>query len=169
LSLGSNIGDRRAHLRKAIQMLQAHEQVTVIGVSSLYESEPEDLFPSLEPLRSKPQGRRQPNFYNMAVEVETSFTPRELLELCQFVESSLKRIRKIKGGPRTIDVDILLYDEVKVEDEHLQIPHPRMNKRAFVVIPLLEITPDAKFPSGELVRECLSSISVEGIRKIGKI
>ncbi|MDI6822422.1 MAG: 2-amino-4-hydroxy-6-hydroxymethyldihydropteridine diphosphokinase [Actinomycetota bacterium] len=146
LSLGSNIGDRRAYLRAAIKILKNHKDVEIRNISGIYEAEPEGYV-------------SQRKFYNIAIEVETILSPMELLRACQFVEEFLKRKRKIKWGPRTIDIDILLYGSQEIKGKELVIPHPLMCQRAFMLMPLLEIAPDAKFPSGLPVSSCLDSLS----------
>ncbi len=127
LSLGSNIGDRRRHLREAVDGLADRCRVT--AVSSVYETEPVG-------------GVEQAAFYNIVVEVETSRTAHELLDLCRELEQRANRVRLVRWGPRTLDVDVLLYGDESVHDPpRLLIPHPRMTERNFVMIPLLELAP----------------------------
>ena len=148
IALGSNIGDREASLREAIKFLKNHSSIKISKISSLYESEP------VGPVK-------QGNFYNMVVEIETELTPENLLSVCQLIEQRLKRKKTVKWGPRTIDLDILLYDSLEVNLEELIIPHPEMKNRAFVLVPLLEIAPEAKLPSGETLRNYLSLLPPE--------
>ncbi|MCL5263783.1 MAG: 2-amino-4-hydroxy-6-hydroxymethyldihydropteridine diphosphokinase [Chloroflexi bacterium] len=124
LGLGSNQGDRMQNLRMALQLL-AHE-VTVNRVSSIYETEPVDYLD-------------QPWFLNAVCQIETELSPRETLALANRVEQELGRQRTVRYGPRTIDVDILLYDNCVIDEPDLRIPHPEMAKRAFVLVPLAEI------------------------------
>lgn len=136
LSLGSNMGDRFDMLRQAVSQLADHPAITVIRISSLYETDPVG-FTDQEP------------FLNMVVQLETELEALALLDVCQEVEQNLNRKRLVRWGPRTIDLDILLYNQEELETERLIIPHPRMHERAFVLVPLLEINPDLKI-SAEL-------------------
>lgn len=127
LGLGSNLGDREKNLEKAISEIS--EFASVVLKSSVYES--------------KPVGYTdQDDFLNMVIEIESELAPRELLGKLLQIESNLGRVRTIKNGPRTIDVDILLYGDLSLNEEDLIIPHPRMNERNFVLIPLSEIAPE---------------------------
>lgn len=128
LSLGSNLGQRVENLAAAVRKLDSpHTKVT--RVSSVYET--------------APQGKTdQPNFLNIAVEVDTELGPKELLRHVQAVELALGRVRKERWGPRVIDLDIVLYGDLVSFDEELTLPHPRMQERAFVLIPVLEINPE---------------------------
>ncbi|MBF6634600.1 MAG: 2-amino-4-hydroxy-6-hydroxymethyldihydropteridine diphosphokinase [Planococcus sp. (in: Bacteria)] len=128
LSLGSNMGDRFEMLRQAVAQLVEHPAVTVTRISSLYETDPVG-YTDQEP------------FLNMVVQLETELTAMALLDVCQTIEQSLNRKRLVRWGPRTIDLDILLYNQDRIEAARLTVPHPRMNERAFVLIPLLEIDP----------------------------
>lgn len=129
LSLGSNMGNRFEMLRQSIYLLAEHPAITVTCISSLYETEPVG-YVDQEP------------FLNMVVQLETELKALELLDVCQEIEQILNRERLVRWGPRTIDLDVLLYDQVNIETERLTLPHPRMYERAFVLIPLLEIKPD---------------------------
>ncbi len=126
LGLGSNLGDRRENLLAALRLLQAEPEVRVLAVSSLYESEPWGFL-------------EQPDFLNLVALVSTSRDPRGMLEACRHVEDALGRVRGERWGPRVIDVDILLYDDLVWEDEELVIPHPRIGERDFVTVPLAEL------------------------------
>lgn len=127
LSIGSNIGDRKAQLQQAIAALQADSAIDVVRVSSIYETAPVG-------------GVVQDDFYNCAVYLETSLSATELLQRIQQIEQNQKRRRLIHWGPRTIDLDILWYDDVVIQTADLTIPHPEIAKRAFVLVPLQEIT-----------------------------
>ena len=129
LGLGSNIGDTKQNLNSAIEMINSSEDMKLLSKSSYYETEPVGY-------------EDQDWFLNVVVEIETILEPKKLLEFCQSIEEQLKRKRIIRWGPRTIDVDILLYDNYSSNEEILTIPHPRMMERAFVMIPLFEIAPD---------------------------
>lgn len=124
LALGSNLGDRRAHLVAAVGAIEE-----LVAVSPVYET---------EPVGGPEQGR----FYNIVVELRTSRTPHELLGLCQELELQAERVRQVRWGPRTLDVDVLLFGNEVVADEDLSVPHPRMLERNFVMVPLLVLAPD---------------------------
>ena len=128
LSLGSNMGDRFEMLRQAVAQLAEHPAIAVTRISSLYETDPVG-YTDQEP------------FLNMVVQLETELTAMALLDVCQMIEQNLNRKRLVRWGPRTIDLDILLYNQDRIETARLTVPHPRMNERAFVLIPLLEIDP----------------------------
>lgn len=130
LSLGSNIGDRVKNLNSAISLLKERGLYS-ITVSSFYETEPQGY-------------REQDYFVNCALTAETDLNPQELLKVTQSVESDMKRVKLFHWGPRIIDVDILTYDDLKLESETLTIPHPRMLERAFVLCPLSELKPEYK-------------------------
>lgn len=147
LSLGSNLGDRIANIRACINRLASAGRVT--KVSSFYETEPMEL-------------REQPWFVNSVVELETQLGPEELLAAIRKAEAGLGRTREIPKGPRTIDIDILLVDSVVIEEPDLQIPHPAMHKRRFVLEPLVEIAPETCHPLlGKTARELLQELGSE--------
>lgn len=131
LSLGSNVGDREAHLREAIVQIEAIGQIK--AVSSIYETEPVEF-------------TQQSNFLNCAVALETSEKPANLIAGLLEIERRLGRERIQKKGPRTIDIDILLYGDLVLDSGNLTIPHPAMTQRRFVLEPLAEIAPDALHP-----------------------
>ncbi|NLC68430.1 MAG: 2-amino-4-hydroxy-6-hydroxymethyldihydropteridine diphosphokinase [Clostridiaceae bacterium] len=128
LSLGSNMGNRYENLMKVLEAISALKDTKLIKTSSIYETEPVGYV-------------LQDKFLNMAVLIETSLGPLELLRKLQEIEGMLKRERTIRWGPRTMDIDILLYDRLTLDLPELKIPHPEMVKRAFVLIPLKEIEP----------------------------
>jgi 2-amino-4-hydroxy-6-hydroxymethyldihydropteridine diphosphokinase len=152
LGLGSNLGDRAANIADAIRRLDANPAITIIRKSALYESPPVDYLD-------------QPAFLNAAVAAETELRPEELLEVILGIEGEMGRVRTIDKGPRNIDVDLLLYDIVEVRLPDLQVPHPRLRERAFALLPLLEVAPDAIFPTGEPVRWALKDLDLSGIEK----
>ncbi len=127
IGLGSNLGDRAGNIGQAIGLLQTNG-IKVLKTSAVIET---------APVGGPPQNK----FLNAVVKVETRLSPVELLEHCQFVEQKLGRVRGVPNGPRTIDLDILLYDHSVIDTPQLQIPHPRMFERAFVLEPLKEIEP----------------------------
>lgn len=128
LSLGSNMGNRLDMLKTAVRLLMEHPSVEVTAISSLYETDPVGF-------------TDQESFLNMVVRLETPLPALELLDICQEIERKLNRERLVRWGPRTIDLDILIYNRDNVESERLTVPHPRMHERAFVLIPLLEVNP----------------------------
>ncbi|MGI8663121.1 MAG: 2-amino-4-hydroxy-6-hydroxymethyldihydropteridine diphosphokinase [Acidimicrobiales bacterium] len=125
LALGSNLGDRRRHLREALGSMEG-----ITAVSGLYETEP----------IGGPGG--QGPFLNLVAAIESSATPRQLLGMCHRLESGAGRVRAERWGPRTLDVDILWIDGVTVAEPDLEIPHPRMRERRFVMAPLADVAPD---------------------------
>ena len=131
LGLGSNLGDRETHLRQALSLLG--ESVQIAAVSSVYETEPWGY-------------TEQPAFLNMACCFRTSLGPTEMLALAQDVEGRLGRVRTVRYGPRTIDVDILLYGKLVMDTPDLCIPHPGIPERAFVLAPLAEIAAEVEHP-----------------------
>ncbi len=156
LSLGSNIGDRLGQLREAVRIIAEREDVQVAKISSVYETEPIG-------------GVDQESFYNIVVEIETSLPPKDVLQLAHDVEKALRRERKVHWGPRTIDIDILLYDEILFDEKDLVIPHPEMKNRAFVLAPLLEIAPEIRFPDGTSARHYMKDVAKQGIEKVGSL
>jgi 2-amino-4-hydroxy-6-hydroxymethyldihydropteridine diphosphokinase len=144
LSLGSNVGDREAHLRDAQDRLSAVGRVA--GVSSYYETEPVEF-------------TQQPWFLNCALELETSQPPQELMSSILAIEEEMGRRRVQKKGPRTIDIDILLYGNIVVNSRELTIPHPAMHQRRFVLDPLSEIAAEVRHPTlNQSIREMLDSL-----------
>ncbi len=127
LGLGSNLGDRLSFLQHAVSAIAAQEHL--VGVSGVYETEPVG-------------GPNQGPFLNIVVELCTQRSPRQLLELCQELETAAKRVREAYWGPRTLDVDVLWVDGQVVSEPDLVVPHPRMFERAFVMVPLGELAPD---------------------------
>ena len=135
LGLGANLGDRLANLQRAVDLLDEQRGIRVIRSSRVYETDPVG-------------GHEQPDYLNAVLEVRTELPPRELLDACQRVEADLGRVRTERWGPRPIDVDILTYDDVAMDEEDLVIPHPRMHERGFVLVPLGELTSDPPLPGG---------------------
>ena len=133
LGLGSNIGDRKQQLLKAIDLIGNIKGIKVTKQSSIYETAPIGY-------------TDQPNFLNLCLEIETELSPQQLLKHCLDIEQQLHRVREIRWGPRTLDLDILLYSDNIIETDNLSIPHPRMQERAFVLIPLNDIASDKKDP-----------------------
>jgi len=136
LSIGTNMGERFENLQHAVKLLEGKDEIEVVQISSVYETAAVGY-------------TDQADFLNIAVRIKTSYSSSEMLKICQWVESELGRVREFRWGPRIIDLDILLYNNENIETESLIVPHPRMYERAFVLVPLIEITPA---PVGEQLR-----------------
>lgn len=151
LALGSNLGDRLELLREAVRRLGESEGIEVARSSRVFETEP--------------VGPPQPAYLNAVIEVRTTLDPRQLLEACRAAEDELGRVRTERWGPRTIDVDILTFDDRTVDEPDLQIPHPRMHERGFVLVPLGELDVDPMLPGGRRLAEIrLAPDVVFGVR-----
>jgi 2-amino-4-hydroxy-6-hydroxymethyldihydropteridine diphosphokinase len=152
LSLGGNLGDPAKSMGAALRMLDAEDGISVVAVSSLY--------------RTPPWGKTdQPDFLNAAAELSTSLAPSALLEACLEAERRLKRVREERWGPRLIDIDILTFGDRAVHEAGLEVPHPRMTERAFVLAPLAEIAPGFVI-AGHAVAERLAMIDAAGIDRL---
>ncbi len=152
LSLGSNIGDSVNYLDKAVDILNNHEVIHNIKVSSYYQTDPVGYLD-------------QDVFVNIAVYLETELSPYELLKVCQEIEEALKRVRVVKWGPRTIDVDIILFDDVQMTDDKLTIPHPRMHERAFVLVPIAELD-ETLIVLNKSIKSLIELVDASGVRKL---
>lgn len=146
IGLGANMGDRLQFLQRAVQRLGETIGIEVIDVSSVYETEP--VGPT-----------DQPWFLNAVAAVDTSLSPVTLLDQTQAIERTLGRETTYRWGPRTIDLDILLYDDKQVTTATLVIPHAELCRRAFVMIPLLELEPGLVLPDGAVVSTCLNALT----------
>ena len=140
LGLGSNLGDRLTNLQGALDLLQAEPGLRVAASSRVWETVPVG-------------GPPQPDYLNAVIGVETDLSARDLLEVAHRVEARLGRVRKERWGARSIDVDLLLYDEESIEEADLVVPHPRLRERAFVLLPLLELAEDVTLPDGTRVKD----------------
>jgi len=146
------LGDRRENLLKALRLLNDGRDLEIREVSSIYETEPWGV-------------PDQPVFLNMVAVARTSRDPRGVLDACREVEEEMGRIRKEKWGPRVIDVDVLLYDDIQWEEEELVIPHPRMMERDFVMVPLLELRPEISLPGAGKISGCGRQQKSDEVRK----
>ena len=149
LGLGGNLGDVTAAMADALKLLNSSESISVTAVSGIYKTPPWGL-------------EDQPWFKNCCAEIDTSLEPEALLEACQNVERAGKRERIVRWGPRTIDVDILIYDGVEQTEQRLTIPHPRITERAFVLVPLAEIAPNLMLNT-ETIADHAAAIEHDGI------
>ncbi len=155
IGLGSNLGDRERFLTDAVRRLNEHASVRVTRCSSIYETSPVGYV-------------EQPAFLNMAVAVETSLTPEQLLVVQLGIEQRLGRTRTVRWGPRTIDLDMLLYDRLERHSPNLELPHPRMFERAFVLIPLLEIMHSNSMSVIESIKASLEKLDEKDEVKLWK-
>ncbi|RUY84788.1 2-amino-4-hydroxy-6-hydroxymethyldihydropteridine diphosphokinase [Mesorhizobium sp. M7A.F.Ca.CA.001.10.2.1] len=152
LSLGGNLGDPAKSMGAALRMLDADADTRVTGVSSLY--------------RTPPWGKLdQPDCLNAAAEISTVLAPRALLDLCLDAERKLKRVREERWGPRLIDIDILVFGDRVIHETGLEVPHPRMLERAFVLAPLAEIAPGLVV-SGRSITDRLVAVDTSGIERL---
>jgi len=155
LALGANLGDRKATLDSAIESLD-WGSVDVVSCSSVYETDPVG------------GPADQPWFFNMVIAVETTLGVRELFERCQAVEVALGRERDLqeRWGPRSIDIDLLLFGSDSIDESGLVVPHPLMHERGFVLLPLVEIAPDVAIPGKGLARDLLETVGRNGVRQL---
>jgi 2-amino-4-hydroxy-6-hydroxymethyldihydropteridine diphosphokinase len=158
LGLGSNVGDRSEHLRAALRLLREHG-VEIEATSSVYETEP--VGEILD----------QPDFLNAAVRISTGLDPEALLDLCKAIE--VEQGRMLGGprhGPRPLDVDLLLVDDIELETERLTLPHPEVASRRFVLAPLLELDPELALPDGTRLSEALERLGEgERVERVGAL
>jgi 2-amino-4-hydroxy-6-hydroxymethyldihydropteridine diphosphokinase len=153
VGLGSNLGDRALYLLEALSRLSRLPETRLRRVSPLYETDP--------------VGPPQPRYLNLVAEVETQLPPRELLQGLLAIEKALGRERRERWGPRTIDLDLLLYGELVLEEEGLEVPHPRLHQRAFVLVPLCDLVPQGRHPRlGRTFAELLAALDQGGVRPV---
>ena len=157
VGLGSNLGDRLATLDAAVRALDADESTHVMAVSRVFETVPVG-------------GPEQGPYLNAVAVLETDRSPYQLLDLLQSTETSLGRVRAEHWGPRTADLDLLLYDGPPIDSPELTVPHPRARERAFVLVPLCDADPFARFPDGELAAAVLARLGpVSGVVPVGEL
>lgn len=155
LGLGSNQGDRAENLSAALRMIDAIEGVSVARISSVYETEPVGY-------------ADQPAFLNMVVRVRAGLSPEKLLDALKKIERDLGRTHGVRWGPRPIDLDILLIEGVRRDTSRLTIPHPRLTRRQFVLVPLAEIEPEVELPGGVSAGGLSAGVS-EDVRLVGSL
>ncbi|HET6635320.1 MAG TPA: 2-amino-4-hydroxy-6-hydroxymethyldihydropteridine diphosphokinase [Streptomyces sp.] len=152
IALGSNLGNRLETMQSAVDALADTPGLKVKAVSPVYETEPWGVDPA-----------SQPSYFNAVVRVRTTLPPGSLLERAHAVEEALERVRDERWGPRTIDVDIVSYQDVVSDDPELTLPHPRVHERAFVLVPWHDIDPAAEVPGRGLVADLLEQLGQAGI------
>src|SRR5690625_3159523 len=154
IALGTNIEPREDYLNQELELLTKDKRINILNKSSIYQTVPVGYVD-------------QPDFLNMVIVIDTSLIAIDLLDVCQEIEQHLGRKRTIRFGPRTIDLDILLYNQENRQSERLIIPHPRMHERAFVLTPLGEISPDLYIPKvGKHVVDLINELSAEEIKDV---
>jgi 2-amino-4-hydroxy-6-hydroxymethyldihydropteridine diphosphokinase len=145
VGLGANLGSREETLRRAVELLADADRMEVLAVSRLRETDPVGVVD-------------QPPFLNGAVEVDTTRTPRELLDLLLEIERSLGRVREERWGPRTVDLDLLVYGDEVVDEPGLRVPHPRLHERRFALEPLADLDPELHLPGRGAVSALLAAL-----------
>jgi len=152
-SLGSNVGDSDATLQRAVDALAATPGLTLTGVSSVYLTDPVDKLD-------------QPDFHNIVVVGTSSLAPLKLLRRAHQIEDDEGRTRLVDKGPRTLDIDLIALDDLRCDTERLTVPHPRAHQRAFVLVPWIQLQPEARLPQGSAA-DLLAQIGAHGVRRIG--
>jgi len=152
VAIGSNLDDPEAHVRRAFADLAALPDTWVTARSPLYRTAPVGL-------------AEQPEFVNACARLETRLAPRALLEALLAIERAHGRVRTVPNGPRTLDLDIVLYGGASVAEPGLAVPHPRAHERAFVLAPLVDVWPEALIPGRGAARELLAKAGMEGVRR----
>ena len=151
LGIGANLNNPAKQIQSGLKALATSEMIELMQVSSLYESEA--------------IGPSQPNYINAAAKISTRLSPENLLDTLQDIEQNNGRTREVRWGPRTLDLDILLYDQLELNTQRLSIPHREMTHRAFVLIPLLEIAPSLCLPEGTPLEMFLHTVQHQKVRK----
>ena len=153
IGLGSNLKNPKGQIEKALSALNMAHGVVVNEVSSFYESEPLLEMPG-------------PNYINAVCNIETSLSAVDLLDVCQGIEDNQKRVREVKWGSRTIDLDILLYGQQVISSERLSIPHPEITNRAFVLVPMFEIDKEIKVPLLGSIKKLIERVNTQDLKKL---
>lgn len=157
IALGTNIEPRHTYLNEAITELSKYESIKVVDQSSVYQTVPVGYL-------------NQADFLNMVIFIQTSLSSLELLDVCQTIEYKLGRERGIRFGPRTIDLDILVYNDEDIKTERLTVPHPRMHERAFVLVPLFEIAPNLTLSKyHQMVKTYIEKLSQNNLNDVEKL
>ena len=154
LGLGSNLDNPEWQVQTAIREIDEIVDASLVKISSLYQTLPVGILD-------------QPAFINAVVQIETTLAPHDLLRRLMEIEDRHARVRTEKNGPRTLDIDILIFNEWRIDDDALTTPHPRMHERSFVLIPLLEIAPEVFIPMQGYAGEILPRLDASGVRKLG--
>ena len=155
LGLGTNMGDKQAYLKEACKIISDNPNINIVKISKIY--------------KTKAWGyTNQDDFLNICIEVDTNLSPEELLEVCHEVENKLNRVRVIRWGPRTIDVDILFFNNIISTDENLTLPHPRIKERAFVLIPLMDLNKELVIDN-KTISYYLSNLEKEELKQVEEV
>ena len=155
LGLGTNMGDKEAYLKEACKIISDNPNINIVKISKVY--------------KTKAWGyTNQDDFLNICIEVDTNLSPEELLEVCHEVENKLNRVRVIRWGPRTIDVDILFFNNIISTDENLILPHPRIKERAFVLIPLMDLNKELVIDN-KTISYYLSNLEKEELKQVEEV
>jgi 2-amino-4-hydroxy-6-hydroxymethyldihydropteridine diphosphokinase len=156
LALGSNLGDRLANLQGGVRTLLADPGLTLAALSPVYATAPVG-------------GPPQPDYLNAVLVADTTLTPVELLARCHATEAAFQRTRTETWGPRTLDVDVIVYGDEVSDDPRLTLPHPRARERAFVLAPWLDADPQAELPGQGRVAELLTAVGRSGVRRLDDV
>lgn len=152
LALGSNLGDRLAHLQAGVDSLAAEPGIAVTAVSAVYETSPVG-------------GPEQPDYLNAVMLADSALPSRSILHLCLAAERARDRVRTVTWGPRTLDIDVIACGDELSDDPELILPHPRARQRAFVLAPWLDVDPDARLPGDGSVARLLAEVGTAGITR----
>lgn len=155
IGIGTNIGNRAENIKQAVEALNHLPGTRVEKVSSVYETEPWGY-------------TEQDNFLNVCIRVETAFSPKALLGACLGIEAAFGRERPFKNAPRIIDIDLLMYENVKMNEEELTVPHPRMQERAFVLVPLKDLLCELQFDDVDY-NEAYNNCDKSGVKRLSEI
>lgn len=153
IALGSNLNQPQQQIKQALINLEVQQNIALLAFSGLYRS---------KPLKNMPQ----PDYYNAVVQVSTSLTALDLLDLCQQIETAQQRVREKKWAARTIDLDILLYNNQRINTKRLTIPHKEIANRAFVLLPLFDIDPDLIIPKHGQLSELIACIDISCTNRV---